>query len=104
MIELLIDFFIARPGRLTALGRILFHLGATTLLFALCGRIATIGVSTIQGLAGGPARDVSLALLYPTLPTWWVPEGFPGYFTCIATIALGLALVQTEKVIDRAIR
>ena len=104
MFEMLINFFVARPDRLTAAGRVLFNLGATILLFAFCGRIATAGVSAIQGLASGTSREISLALLYPSLPTWWVPEGFPGYFACIVTIALSLALVQTGKAIDRELR
>lgn len=104
MFEMLIDFFIARPGRLTGLGRALLNLGATVLLFGFCGRIATAGVSAIHGLTGGTGLDVSLALLYPTLPTWWVPEGLPGYLASITTIALGLALVQAGKVIDRQLR
>lgn len=103
MIEKLIDFFIASPGRLTGLGRALLNLGATVLLFAFCGRIATAGVSAIQGLTGGTLGDMSLAVLYPSLPTWWVPEGFPGYFACILAIALGLALVHTGRAIDREI-
>jgi hypothetical protein len=47
--------------------------------------------------------DTSLAMLYPSLPTWWVPESFLGYFACALTAVLGLALVQMGKAIDRAI-
>jgi hypothetical protein len=103
MYEMLIEFFVAHPGRLSALGRALFQLSAVILLVGLGGRIATNGISAIQRMAGAMPRDTSLAMLYPSLPTWWVPESFLGYFACVLTAALGLALVQMGKAIDRAI-
>lgn len=103
MYEMLIEFFVARPGRLSALGRLLFQLSAMILLVGLCGRIATTGISTIQTMAGAIPRDTSLAVLYPSVPTWWVPESFLGYFACVLTAVLGLTMAQMSKAIDRAI-
>ncbi len=103
MYEMLIEHLIARPGRLSALGRALFQLSAMILLGGLVGRIGTTGMSAIQKMAGAMSRDTSLAVLYPSLPTWWVPESFLGYATCVLTALLGLMLVQMGKDIDRAI-
>jgi len=103
MYEMLIEFFIARPGRLSALGRALFQVSAVILLFGLCGRIATTGISAIRGIGGIAPPDTALAVLYPSLPTWWVPENFLGYFACVLTAVLGLMLVNMGKTIDRAI-
>lgn len=103
MYEMLIEFFVARPGRLSALGRALFQLSAVILLVGLCGRTATTGISAIQGMTGATTRGTSLAVLYPSLPTWWVPESFFGYLACVLTAVLGLTLVQMGKAIDRAI-
>ncbi|MCD6734911.1 MAG: hypothetical protein LT103_15105 [Burkholderiaceae bacterium] len=103
MYEMLIAFFVARPGRLSALGRTLFQLSTMILLVGLCGRIATTGVSAIQGMAGVMPRHPSLAALYPSLPTWWVPESSLGFVACALTAVLGLTLVQMGKAIDGAI-
>jgi hypothetical protein len=78
MYEMLIEFFVARPGRLSAMGRAVFHLSGVILLVDVCGRIATVGVSAIQGMGGTKPYETSLALLYPSLPTWWVPDSFLG--------------------------
>ena len=103
MYEMLIEFFVARPSRLSAMGRAAFHLSGIVLLVGLCGRIATVGVSAIQGMGGAKPYEASLALLYPSLPTWWVPESFLGYGACVLVAVLGLLLVQMGKAIDRAI-
>jgi hypothetical protein len=103
MYEMVIEFFVARPGRLSALGRFLFQLSAMILLVGLCGRIATAGVSAIQGMAGAMPRQTSLAALYPSLPTWWVPESFFGYVACVLMAVISLALVHMGKAADRAI-
>lgn len=103
MYEMLIEFFIARPGRLSSLGRALFQVSAMILMVGLCGRIAITGTSAIRAMAGAVSLGISLAMLYPSLPTWWVPESFLGYFACVLTAVLGLTLVQMGKAIDRAI-
>jgi hypothetical protein len=73
-------------------------------LVGLCGRIATVGVSAIQGMGGAKPYESSLALLYPSLPTWWVPESILGYGACVLVAVFGLMLVQLGKAIGRAIR
>lgn len=103
MYEMLIEFSIARPSRLSWLGRALFQVSAMILLVGLCGRIAITGTSAIRAMAGAVSPGISLAMLYPSLPTWWVPESLLGYFACVLTAVLGLTLVQMGKAIDRAI-
>lgn len=103
MYELLIAFFIARPGRLSALGRALFQVSAMILLIGVCGHVAITATSAIRAMSVSVPTDTSLAMLYPSLPTWWVPESFLGYFACALTAVLGLTLVQMGKAIDRAI-
>lgn len=103
MFEILIEFFTARPGRLSALGRALFQVSAMILLIGVCGRIAITAASAIRAMAVNVPPDTTLSMLYPSLPTWWVPEGFLGYFACVLTAVLGLTLVHMGKAIDRAI-
>ena len=52
MYEMLIEFCVARPGRLSATGRAVVQLSGIILLVGFCGRIATVGVSAIQGMGG----------------------------------------------------
>lgn len=103
MYETLIEFFIARPGRLSALGRALFQVSAMTLLVGVCGHVAITATSAIRAMAVSVPPDTSLAMLYPSLPTWWVPESFLGYFACVLAAVLGLTLIRTGKSIDREI-
>ncbi|MFC3149179.1 hypothetical protein [Piscinibacterium candidicorallinum] len=103
MYKMFIEFFLARPGRLSAIGRAAFHLSGIILLIGLCGRIATVGVSAMQGVGGARPYVSSFALLSPSLPTWRVPESFLGYGACVLVAALGLLLVQMGKAIDTAI-
>lgn len=104
MYEMLIEFFIARPGRLSALGRALFQASAMVLIIGLCGRVATTVTSTIPTMAGTAPYAPSLAMLYPTLPTWWIPESLSGYLTYLLSAALGLVLLQIGRNLDRALR
>lgn len=76
MYQMLIEFFIARPGRLGALGRTLFQVSAMILLIGVCGHVAISATSAIRAMAVSVPTDTSLATLYPSLPTWWVPESF----------------------------
>jgi len=103
MYEMLIAFFIARRDRLSALGRALFQVNAMILLVGVCGHVAITATSAIRAMAVSELTDTSLAMLYPSLPTWWVPESFFGYFACVLTAVLGLTLVQMGKAIERAI-
>jgi hypothetical protein len=102
MYEMLIELFIARPGRLNAIGRALYQVSAMILLVGFCGQVAITVTSAIRAMAVAVPTDTSLDMLYPALPTWWVPESFLGYFACVLAAVLGLTLVQVGKVIDRA--
>lgn len=104
MYEILIEIFIDRPGRLSAIGRTLFQMCAMIVLVSLGLRIAGTGMSAIQRMSGAVPRDTSLAVLYPSLPTWWIPESIFGYVACLLFALLGLMLVQMGRDIDRAIR
>ncbi len=74
-----------------------------TLLVGICGLVAITATSAIRAMAVSEPTNTSLAMLYPSLPTWWVPESFLGYFACVLTAVLGMTLVQMGKAIERAI-
>jgi hypothetical protein len=101
MYENLIEFFLLQPSRLIALGRALFQLSTMVLIAGLCGRITVAAAAAIQGIGGHKTTDIALATLYPSLPTWWVPENAAAYGLCIATAVAGLLLSHYGKTLDR---
>lgn len=103
MFDTLIEFFLSRPARLVNAGRALFQIGATLIGAGLCGRVATAGLTAIQSISGRVASDSTLAALYPSLPTWWVPENALGYCSCSLVALAGLLLIQFGRTLRRAI-
>ena len=71
-----------------------------TLLLGVCGHVAITATSAILVMAVDVPPDATLAMLYPSLPTWCVPNNFLGYFACVLAAVLGLTLVQMGKTID----
>jgi hypothetical protein len=103
MLERLEDYFLTEPERLIGLGRALVYLGGMLIMFGLVGHVATSAANGI-GIIGGHADTVkTLADIYPSLPTWWVPESIIGALPAIVTSALGIWLTLTGKRLRRLI-
>jgi hypothetical protein len=92
--EILFDFFLSNPGRLVLLGRTIVYGAWIPLLAGLVGRIAFAGQAAVALIGRAPATS-DLASLYPTLPTFFVPESVVGF---ALWIAVGLAGVWTVHV------
>ena len=97
MYDNLIVFFLRQPARLIAVGRALFHLSAMVFLAGLFGRVAVVGATAIQGIVGQKTDHIALAMLYPSLPTWWVPENVAAFGLCIVTAVAGVLLSKYGK-------
>lgn len=97
--EAIYGWFQEKPQRLIDSGRSLFMVGFVLLLVGLCGYMATTSVNVIVNLVPGaqiqPAK--TLAEIYPTLPTWWVPESLLGFMLALVLIVLGIAVAMTGK-------
>ncbi len=101
MYDNLIEFFLLQPARLIAIGRALFQLSAMVFVAGLYGRLTVAAAAAIQGIGGHKTSDIALTALYPSLPTWWVPENAAAYGLCIATAIAGLLFSHYGKTLDR---
>lgn len=97
MLERIEDYFLEQPSRLISLGRFLFILGAGLIVAGLFGRLATTVPSIFSSMGGVQGAAKALADVYPTLPTWWVPESLVGCVPALILIGLGLWLVATGR-------
>jgi len=100
MLERIEDYFLTEPERLVGLGSALFYLGGWLILCGLVGRVAS-AVNGIGALGGHAGAVKTLADIYPSLPTWWVPESIIGAVPALFIIAIGFWLNQTGKRICR---
>jgi len=102
MFDRIFDFFLSEPQRLIALGRALFRTGSLVVVIGLIGHVATTATEAIHRL-GSPAvvPPQSLAELYPSLWTWWVPESIVGALPALCLMGLGLWLVAFGRRINR---
>jgi hypothetical protein len=101
MIDRMIDFFLERPKRLISLGRVLVEVGGFVLVIGAIGRVATGFPGITNMLAKVSAPEKTLADLYPSLPTWWIPESIVGAIPALALIALGFWLAMTGRRLSR---
>lgn len=96
MLERIGDYFLERPSRLIVLGRILCELGAFLVLAGLIGLVITSAPSFVR-LGGAPGPIQTLADIFPSFPTWWIPETLLGGMTAIFLFCLGLWLNVTGR-------
>lgn len=105
MLEKIMDFFLANPRRMSALGELLISLSTWLGTAGLLGAVVTTAVGAMHSLAPQvqhPSAQ-SLADIYPALPTGWVPESTAGVFITLAIFILGLWLKQTGRQVERLI-
>lgn len=104
MFEKILDAFLANPKRLLALGGFLITLGYWLGIAGLLGKVATTAVGAITSMANSSASVGTLADIYPSLPTAWVPESAIGFVLTALILSLGLWLKHTGKQLERYLR
>ncbi len=95
MSEILMNFCLTNPDRLVLMGRAIVRGAWIPLLAGLVGRVALAGQAAVSSIGGRSPAMSDLASLYPTLPTFFVPESVVGF---AFWIAVGLAGVWTVYV------
>lgn len=101
MLERVGDYFLTEPDRLVSLGSALFYLGGWLILFGLAGNVATSAANGIGAISGHAGAVKTLADIYPSFPTWWIPESIVGAMPALFIAAVGLWINQTGKRIRR---
>lgn len=104
MLEKILDAFLENPKRLVALGEFLITLGYWLGIAGLVGKVATTAVGAISSMANRSASAGTLADIYPSLPTAWVPESVIGFVLTALILSLGLWLKHTGKQFERYLR
>ena len=101
MFDLIPEFVLTKPHRLVKFGRAGFTLTGFVITCGLIARVAIVGVPAIRSIGGGTAKPVTLESMYPTLPTWWIPESALGYafygVLAIVFIAIAVAGRRLER-------
>ncbi len=92
----LFDFFVGKPGRLTAFGKIVFHIGWAILLAGIFGALSRTIPEVLMH-----QEPKSLAELYPSLPVWWVPESTLGFLLALILTAGGAWIALAGRRVDR---
>ena len=104
MWDLIIDYFLAQPSRLVALGRTFVTAGFGILFAGLAGRLATGAEHALQQLRAHGAEVRALAELLPDLWTWWVPETVAGAIPALCLIGFGVWLAVLGRRLERLYR
>ncbi|KAF7960300.1 hypothetical protein AWV80_35025 [Cupriavidus sp. UYMU48A] len=74
-------------------GRLFAYLGGLWCMAGVAGAFATRVIGILQHTARQASTSPRLADLYPSLPTWWVPESWLGAMPAIALLVFGMWLV-----------
>lgn len=101
MLQRLIDYFIAKPRRLVALGAGLARAGGFILVTGLVGQVAKTGASAVKALGGGMRAEVALSDVLPGYLSVWMPESAPGFAVAILLLVTGLIAARTGRVYER---
>ncbi|VTU31712.1 hypothetical protein SRS16CHR_04934 [Variovorax sp. SRS16] len=104
MLDFLPAFCLEQPRRLLTLGRALACAGWLILFAGAIGHAATSATAAIHSIAKQAGVASTLADIYPSQPTWWVPESIVGCLPAVMLLALGLWLVSLGKQLQRLLR
>ncbi|WP_302175072.1 hypothetical protein [uncultured Hydrogenophaga sp.] len=90
------DLFLAlvsRPALLERAGRLLALLSLFIGLFAVVGHTQKTILNTARSFHAGQQEPVTLAVLYPSWPTAWIPESFSAAVFWLLVFAAGVCLM-----------
>ena len=102
MYEYLPEYLLSEPDRIVALGRGLARGGSIWLSVGAIGYAATNAMSAVESIGQQAAVLRTLAEIYPSLPTWWVPESVIGCVPALIAICAGVVLASMGKQLKRA--
>ena len=97
------DYFLNEPGRLRTLGRMLMRTGAILLLAGAVGRYLTASTSILAAHVRS-IEPLTLDLMFPAFPTFWIPETAPAAFLAFMLVAVGVWLDAVGRKYERILR
>jgi len=90
------------PKLAHAVGRGLFVLGGLLVIAGLIGRAGMLAINQVRDLGRLPAFQ-NIAEAYPSLPLWWVPEGWFGYGTAAVLALVGVYVVIAANAVLKVV-
>lgn len=97
MTDLVLMFLLSQPHRLTLIGRALYKFAAFQVVAGLVAQIVTSALR--QARPHDSARWLSD--VWPTLPTWWIPETVLGMIGVTTLAAVGLVVAYEGRQVER---
>lgn len=97
-------FLLNPPARLKVLGQALAHSSFILVMVGLYLRIGVMVMNNLPMTGGVNKVPATLAAMYPTVPTWFLPESTLVFAILIGTWALGVYLSFLAKKIERMFR
>jgi hypothetical protein len=94
-------FLLNPPARLKVLGQALAHFSLILLVLGLYLRIGAVAISALPVMKGVNRAPATLATMYPSVPTWFVPESTVVFAILFVTLALGIYLSFLAKKMER---
>ncbi|MBT2304547.1 hypothetical protein J7E70_29400 [Variovorax paradoxus] len=102
MFERIYEYFVTEPRRLIGLGNKLVLTGAFLLVLGAIGNVMT-GVSAFALSFGKQVvNPQTLADLYPSIPTWFVPESIIGCAPAALLMVIGFSIASLGQRLKRA--
>lgn len=99
--ERIVGYFVVHPGAAASLGRTLILSALVGFVAYAWGLFATGSLSALAIIAHSAPPAISLAAMYPTLPTWWIPESIFGLVPYILLSLIGYIIFWYGKTLDR---
>ncbi|MDT8992672.1 hypothetical protein RQP54_17505 [Curvibacter sp. APW13] len=94
-------FYLSSPARMKFAGRLLCGLSATLIIAGMALRVPVVATEMIQAMTKTQISNGTLASIYPSLPTWFIPETFWAYAVLMGVFGLGVYLYELARDIER---
>lgn len=90
MFESIFLFLINPPSRMRACGLLMSGMSTGLIVLGLYLRIGIVGADIIRSMTRIGGGDMTLATLYPGLPTWFIPELPLAFFMLLVLFGCGV--------------
>lgn len=101
MLDIIPIFLLNPPTRLKTVGEILSRCSFALIVAGLFLRISLVAVDVVQSTSGIRTASATLATLYPSLPSWFIPEEPFGFALILGIGAIGLYASDFARKIER---
>lgn len=92
-------WLISRPVIIIKTGACLLSAGFFFLIVGLFNLLMKVALSPFGSLPAG--QESGLVAIFPSIPTWWIPEAAFGFGLALILIVMGYLLVHEGKKLKR---